>query len=70
MSRASGYATGDLPDPAVQVDKMIEIANHIHEGAMAFLSRQYTTMALFVMIVFMLLGWFLGSWTKIGRAHV
>lgn len=44
-------------------DKMIEIANHIHEGAMAFLSRQYTTMALFVMIVFMLLGWFLGSWT-------
>lgn len=40
-------------------EKMIEIAGHIHEGAMAFLSRQYRALAIFVVAVFLVLGIFL-----------
>ncbi|MGR6836072.1 sodium-translocating pyrophosphatase [Syntrophomonas erecta] len=36
-------------------EKMQEISGHIHEGAMAFLSRQYTALAIFVVIVFIIL---------------
>ncbi|MGI5912220.1 MAG: sodium-translocating pyrophosphatase [Syntrophomonadaceae bacterium] len=36
-------------------EKMVEISNHIHEGAMAFLSRQYKALAVFVIIVFAVL---------------
>jgi K(+)-stimulated pyrophosphate-energized sodium pump len=32
-------------------DKMKEIAAHIHEGAMAFLSREYRVLAVFVLVV-------------------
>jgi K(+)-stimulated pyrophosphate-energized sodium pump len=44
-------------------EKMIEIAGYIHEGAMAFLKRQYTTLAVFVVIVFLVLGLVLQSWS-------
>lgn len=40
-------------------EKMVEIAGHIHEGAMAFLNRQYKALAIFVVIVFFVLGIFL-----------
>jgi K(+)-stimulated pyrophosphate-energized sodium pump len=36
-------------------EKMQEIAGHIHEGAMAFLSREYKVLAIFVVIVAVLL---------------
>ena len=36
-------------------DKMIEISEDIHAGAMAFLKREYSILLLFVIIVFVLL---------------
>ncbi len=41
----------------VGTPKMEEIAGMIHEGAMVFLSREYKILAVFVAIVFILLGW-------------
>lgn len=37
-------------------EKMVEISGHIHEGAMAFLRRQYTALAIFVIVIFLILG--------------
>ena len=42
-------------------EKMQDIANQIHIGAMAFLRREYSVLVFFILIVFMLLGFFL-SW--------
>ncbi len=42
-------------------DKMVEIAESIHEGAMVFLSREYRILAYFVGGVFLLLTIFIGA---------
>jgi K(+)-stimulated pyrophosphate-energized sodium pump len=51
-------------------EKMQEIAGHISDGAMAFLRRQYTAIAVFVVIVFLILtftiGWQTGLCFVIG----
>jgi K(+)-stimulated pyrophosphate-energized sodium pump len=36
-------------------EKMKEISSHIHEGAMAFLSREYRSVAIFVAVLFVIL---------------
>lgn len=41
-------------------EKMIEIADAIHDGAMAFLKREYSILAIFVIVVAGLLGWGIG----------
>lgn len=41
-------------------ERMIEIADAIHDGAMAFLKREYSILAVFVIIVAGLLGWGIG----------
>ena len=46
-------------------DKMKEIAGHIHEGAMAFLWREYTYLAGFVVVVTIIIGVFLNPMTAI-----
>jgi K(+)-stimulated pyrophosphate-energized sodium pump len=46
-------------------DKMKEIAGHIHEGAMAFLWREYTYLAGFVVVVAIIIGVFLNPMTAI-----
>ena len=47
-------------------DKMKEIAKAIQEGASAFLKRQYKTVAIVAVIIFILLTIFLGWKTGIG----
>ena len=43
--------------------EMVEISEAIHEGAMAFLKREYTIIAGFIVIVFALLFAFVGAYT-------
>ncbi|MBP3385168.1 MAG: sodium-translocating pyrophosphatase [Firmicutes bacterium] len=44
-------------------DRMKEIAGFIHEGAMAFLKREYKTMVIVIVVLFLLIGFFI-SWTS------
>ena len=43
-------------------DRMKEIAGYIREGAMAFLKREYKTMAIVIVVMFLLIGFGLQSW--------
>src|SRR3989344_1195833 len=45
--------------------KMIGIARAVQEGATAFLSRQYRTIAIFTVIIAVLLGFSLGATTAV-----
>jgi K(+)-stimulated pyrophosphate-energized sodium pump len=49
----------------VGTDLMKEIAEMIHEGAMAFLKREYTYLAVFIAVVFLLLTWKISYLTAI-----
>lgn len=44
-------------------DRMKEIAGYIREGAMAFLRREYKTMVIVIVVLFLLIGLGLQSWT-------
>lgn len=41
---------------------MQELENAIHEGAMAFLRKEYSILVIFIIVVFILLGLLLGEW--------
>ena len=45
---------------------MVEIAGHIRDGAMAFLKREYKTMAIVVAVVFLVVGFALNNWIIAG----
>jgi len=49
----------------VGTELMKEIADMIHEGAMAFLKREYKTVTIIVLIVAVLLAIFIGFWTAV-----
>jgi K(+)-stimulated pyrophosphate-energized sodium pump len=49
-------------------DKMQEIAAAVREGAQAYLRRQYTTIALVGVVIFVIVGYFLGWLVGIGFA--
>ncbi|MFW6201922.1 MAG: sodium-translocating pyrophosphatase, partial [Gemmatimonadota bacterium] len=46
-------------------DLMRDLSDQIHEGAMAFLRREYTALAVFLLIVALLLGWAIGAQTAL-----
>src|ERR1700712_67897 len=46
--------------------KMQEIAAAIREGAQAYLRRQYTTIAMAGVVIFLLVGWLLGWLVAVG----
>ncbi len=43
-------------------DRMKEISGYIREGAMAFLKREYKTMAIVIIVLFLLIGFGLQNW--------
>ncbi|MEW8398048.1 MAG: sodium/proton-translocating pyrophosphatase, partial [Candidatus Thiodiazotropha sp.] len=49
-------------------EKMREIAGAVQEGAKAYLNRQYTTIGIVGIILFVILWYFLGTATAIGLA--
>ena len=46
-------------------EKMVDIADKIHMGAMVFLKREYTIIAIFMVIIFAALSWTLSIWTGV-----
>ena len=46
-------------------DKMREISEAIHNGAMAFLAREYKVLGIFIGIVFLLIAISMGFWTAL-----
>jgi len=49
-------------------DKMVEIANAVQEGAIAYLARQYTTISMVGVVLFVAMGLTLGWYSAIGFA--
>lgn len=45
--------------------QMQELAKVIHDGAMVFLKREYSILAIFIVVVFVLLAWKISLWTAI-----
>ncbi|NOY53885.1 MAG: sodium-translocating pyrophosphatase [Deltaproteobacteria bacterium] len=51
------FIFGALKKQPVGTDRMRDIADQIHEGALTFLFRMYKVLAIFIIIVFALLAW-------------
>src|ERR1700739_1382280 len=49
-------------------DRMQEIAAAVREGAQAYLRRQYTTIAIVGVVIFLIVGYFLGWLVGVGFA--
>ncbi len=60
------WATQSLLAAPTGNDRMREIAAAIQEGAMAYLTRQYTTIAVAGAVIFVVVAYFLGIYSAIG----
>src|SRR5512146_1170405 len=62
---AAGYFAYSVLKENAGTPRMKEISGAVQEGAMAFLNRQYTTIAIFAVIIAVVLGFFI-SWYVAG----
>ncbi len=61
----AGYLYSYVKRQPVGTDTMADLADQIHDGAMAFLRREYTVLAVFVVIVAVLLALAIGPRTSV-----
>lgn len=61
----AGVLAAQIKKREVKNEKVSEIANYIHEGAMAFLKKEYKILTIFVLVVAIIIGLGL-SWTQAG----
>jgi K(+)-stimulated pyrophosphate-energized sodium pump len=59
------YLSSKISKADPGTDRMKEIAGYIEEGAMAFLKREYRVLAVFIVVVFVVLGLFINWLTAI-----
>lgn len=59
------YLAGKISKQDPGTERMQEISAYIHEGAMAFLGREYRILSVFIVVVFIVLGIFIGWLTAI-----
>jgi K(+)-stimulated pyrophosphate-energized sodium pump len=62
------WATVSVMNANAGTERMQEIAAAVREGAQAYLRRQYTTIAAVGIVIFLILGWFLGWLVAVGFA--
>src|SRR5271155_5949730 len=62
------WATNSVMKAPAGSEKMQEIAAAIREGAQAYLKRQYSTIAVVGIVIFFIVGYFLGWLVAIGFA--
>jgi len=59
------YLSNKISKADAGTDRMKEIASYIHEGAMAFLMREYKSLSIFIIVVFLVLGFFINWLTAL-----
>lgn len=61
----AGYLANKVIKEPVGTDRMKEISSYIHEGAMAFLTREYKTLIIFIVVLFVVLSAGIGIYTAL-----
>ena len=59
----AGLIYASIKRVKVSNQKMVEISDAIHDGAMVFLRREYSILVVFIVLVFGLLSWTVTLWT-------
>ena len=61
----AGLIYASIKKVKVSNQKMVEISDAIHDGAMVFLQREYGILLLFIVLAFGLLSWAVSVWTAV-----